>query len=75
MKKLKVYVSYIHTLKLYMIQFFEVDKNEEVLRYLEEYSTHNVRSAVNKVRDIKNRYPNTRVYNEDETFKVYYMNE
>lgn len=75
MKELKVYVSYIHTLDLYMIQLFEVDENEEVLRYLEEYSTHNVRSAVNKVRDIKDRYDKVHIVSEDIAFNVYYMDK
>ena len=75
MKELKVYVSYIHTLDLYMIQLFEVDENEEVLRYLEEYSTHNVRSAVNKVRDIKDRYDKVHIVSEDVGFNTHYMNE
>ena len=75
MGELKVYVTYIHTLDLYMIQLFEVDENEEVLRYLEEYSTHNVHSAVNKVGDIKSRYNKVEIVSEDIAFNTHYMDK
>ena len=52
MKELKLYVDYINTKDLYLIQLYKIDENEEVLEYLEKYTTHNVHSAVNKAKEI-----------------------
>ena len=75
MEELKLYVDYINTKDLYLIQLYKIDENEEVLEYLEKYTTHNVHSAVNKVKEIADRYPHVTIASEDISFKVYYMNK
>ena len=75
MEELKLYVDYIHTKELYLIQLYKIDENEEVLEYLEKYTTHNVHSAVNKAKEIADRYPKIAIISEDISFNVYYMNK
>ena len=45
----------------------------EVLEYLERYTTQNIHSAVNKVKEIANRFPKITIISEDIGFNVYYM--
>lgn len=75
MEELNLYVDYINTKDLYLIQLYKIDKNGEVLEYLEKYTTHNVHSAVNSAREIANRYPKITIISEDMNFNVYYMNK
>lgn len=75
MEELKLYVDYIHTKGLYLIQLYKIDENEEVLEYLERYTTHNVHSAVNKAKEIVNRYPRITIISEDMDFNVRYMDK
>lgn len=75
MEELNLYVDYINTKDLYLIQLYKIDENEEVLEYLEKYTTHNVYSAVNKVKEIADRYPKITIISEDISFNVYYMNK
>lgn len=75
MEELKLYVDYINTKDLYLIQLYKIDENEEVLEYLEKYTTHNVYSAVNKVKEITNRYPKITIISEDISFNTHYMNK
>nr|DAZ45592.1 MAG TPA: hypothetical protein [Caudoviricetes sp.] len=75
MEELKLYVDYINTKDLYLIQLYKIDENEEVLEYLEKYTTHNVHSAVNKAKEIADRYPRITIISEDIEFNVYYMNK
>ena len=75
MEELKLYVDYINTKDLYLIQLYKIDENEEVLEYLERYTTHNVCSAVNKVKEITDRYPNVTIISEDMEFNTHYMNK
>jgi hypothetical protein len=35
-EELKLYVDYINTKDLYLIQLYKIDENEEVLEYLEK---------------------------------------
>ena len=74
MEKLNLYVDYINTKGLYLIQLYKINENEEVLEYLERYETHNVYGAVNRVKEITDRYPNVTIISEDMNFNVYYMN-
>lgn len=74
MEELKLYVDYIYTKDLYLIQLYKIDENEEVLEYLEKYTTHNVYGAVNRVKEITNRYSKITIISEDMEFNVYYMN-
>lgn len=75
MEELKLYVDYINTKDLYLIQLYKIDENEEVLEYLEKYTTHNVHSAVNKAKEIADRYPKIAIISEDISFNVYYMDK
>lgn len=75
MEELNLYVDYINTKGLYLIQLYKINENEEVLEYLERYTTHNVYGAVNRVKEITNRYPNVTIISEDINFNVYYMNK
>lgn len=75
MEELKLYVDYINTKDLYLIQLYKIDENEEVLEYLEKYTTHNVYGAVNKAKEIADRYLKITIISEDMNFNVYYMNK
>lgn len=75
MEELNLYVDYIHTKGLYLIQLYKIDENGEVLEYLEKYTTHNVYSAVNKAKEIADRYRKITIISEDMSFNVYYMNK
>lgn len=75
MEELNLYVDYIHTKGLYLIQLYKIDENGEVLEYLERYTTHNVHSAVNKSKEIADRHPKITIISEDMSFNVYYMNK
>lgn len=75
MEELKLYVDYINTKDLYLIQLYKIDENEEVLEYLEKYATHNIHSAVNKAKEIADRYPRITIISEDMNFNVYYMDK
>lgn len=75
MEELKLYVDYINTKDLYLIQLYKIDENEEVLEYLEKYTTHNVYGAVNKAKEIADRYPKITIISEDMNFNVYYMDK
>lgn len=75
MGKLNLYVDYIHTKGLYLIQLYKIDENREVLEYLEKYTTHNIHSAVNKAKEIADRYPKICIVSEDMDFNVRYMDK
>lgn len=75
MEELNLYIDYINTKGLYLIQLYKINENEEVLEYLEKYTTHNVYSAVNKVKEIADRYPKITIISEDVGFNTYYMNK
>lgn len=75
MEELNLYVDYIHTKGLYLIQLYKIDENGEVLKYLERYTTHNIHSAVNKVKEITDRYPKITIISEDVGFNTHYMNK
>lgn len=75
MEELKLYVDYINTKDLYLIQLYKIDENEEVLEYLERYETHDIYSAVNKAKEIADRYPRITIISEDIEFNVCYMNK
>lgn len=75
MEKLNLYVDYINTKGLYLIQLYKINENEEVLEYLEKYTTHNVHGAVNRAREIVNRYPKITIISEDMNFNTHYMNK
>ena len=73
MEELNLYIDYINTKDLYLIQLYKINENGEVLEYLERYTTHNIYSAVNKAKEIADRYPKITIISEDIGFNVYYM--
>ena len=75
MEELNLYVDYINTKGLYLIQLYKIDENGKVLEYLERYTTHNVYGAVNKVKEIADRHFKITIISEDMSFNIYYMNK
>lgn len=75
MEELNLYVDYIHTKGLYLIQLYKIDENGKVLEYLERYTTHNIHSAVNKAKEVADRYPKITIISEDMDFNVLYMDK
>ena len=73
MEELNLYIDYINTKDLYLIQLYKINEEGEVLEYLERYTTHNIHSVVNKVKEIADRYPKVTIISEDIGFNVYYM--
>ena len=73
MEELNLYIDYINTKDLYLIQLYKINENGEVLEYLERYTTHNIHSAVNKAKEISDRYPKITIISESVGFNVYYM--
>ena len=73
MEELNLYIDYINTKDLYLIQSYKINEDGEVLEYLERYTTHNIYSAVNKAKEIAYRYPKVTIISEDIGFNVYYM--
>ena len=73
MEELNLYIDYINTKDLYLIQLYKINEEGEVLEYLERYTTHNIHSAVNKAKEIVDRYPKVTIISEDIGFNVYYM--
>lgn len=75
MEGLNLYVDYINTKGLYLIELYKINENGEALEYLEKYETYDIYSAVNKAKEIANRYPRITIISEDIEFNVYYMNK
>ena len=73
MEELNLYVDYINTKDLYLIQLYKTNEEGEVLEYLEKYTTQNIHSAVNKAKEIADRYPRITIISEDIGFNAYYM--
>ena len=73
MEELNLYIDYINTKDLYLIQLYKINEDGEVLEYLEKYTTQNIHSVVNKVKEIVDRFPKVTIISEDIGFNVYYM--
>ena len=73
MEELNLYVDYINTKDLYLIQLYKINENGEVLEYLESYTTQNIHSVVNKVKEIADRFPKVTIISEDIGFNTHYM--
>lgn len=69
----KCFIDYIETVNKYIISLFEVDEEDNVLKFLEKYESNNINSVVNKVKDIENRYVDVEVISEDRKFNLLYM--
>ena len=74
MEELNLYVDYINTKDLYLIQLYKINEDGEVLEYLEKYTTQNIHSAVNKAKEIADRYPKVTIISEYIPFNTHYMN-
>ena len=42
MEELNLYIDYINTKDLYLIQLYKINEDGEVLEYLEKYTTQNI---------------------------------
>jgi hypothetical protein len=68
----KCFIDNIETVNKYIISLFEVDEEDNVLKFLEKYESNNINSVINKVKDIENRYVDVEVISEDRKFNLLY---
>ena len=59
----------------FLYSCFENYTNKDIIKFLEKYESNNLNSVVNKVKDIKDRYPRITIISEDISFNVYYMDK
>ena len=64
----KVFIDYIYTVDIYLIELIKVDSENNVLSCLEKYEVNNVDDAFNLCLDIQDRYADVTFYTESETF-------
>ena len=64
----KVFIDYIYTVDIYLIELIKVDSENNVLSCLEKYEVNNVDDAFNLCLDIQDRYSDFTFYTESETF-------
>ena len=64
----KVFIDYIHTVDIYLIELIKVDSKNNVLSCLEKYETNNVDDAVDSCLNIQDKYGDVTFYTESETF-------
>ena len=64
----KVFIDYIYTVDIYLIELIKVDSENNVLSCLEKYEVNNVDDAFNLCLDIQDRYSDVTFYTESETF-------
>ena len=64
----KVFIDYIYTVDIYLIELIETDSENNVLSCLEKYEVNNVDDAFNLCLDIQDRYADVTFYTENETF-------
>ena len=69
----KCFIDNIETVNKYIISLFEVDEEDNVLKFLEKYESNNINSVINKVKDIESRYTDVEVISEDIKFNLLYM--
>lgn len=69
----KCFIDNIETVNKYIISLFEVDEEDNVLKFLEKYESNNLNSIVNKVKDIESRYVDAKIISEDIKFNLLYM--
>lgn len=65
----KCFIDNIETVNKYIISLFEVDEEDNVLKFLEKYESNNINSVINKVKDIESRYTDVEVISEDRKCK------
>lgn len=66
----KCFIDNIETVNKYIISLFEVDEEDNVLKFLEKYESNNINSVINKVKDIESRYTDVEVISEDIKFNL-----
>ena len=64
----KVFIDYIHTVDIYLIELIEVDSKNNVLSCLEKYEVNNVDDAVDACLNIQDKYESVTFYTESELF-------
>lgn len=64
----KVFIDYIYTVDIYLIELIETDSENNVLSCLEKYEVNNVDDAFNLCLDIQDRYGDVTFYTESELF-------
>lgn len=69
----KCFIDNIETVNKYIISLFEVDEEDNVLKFLEKYESNNINSVINKVKDIESRYTDVEVISEDRKFNLLYI--
>ena len=69
----KCFIDNIETVNKYIISLFEVDEEDNVLKFLEKYESNNINSVINKIKDVENRYVDVEVISEDRKFNLLYM--
>lgn len=68
----KCFIDNIETVNKYIISLFEVDEEDNVLKFLEKYESNNINSVINKVKDIESRYVDAKIISEDIKFNLLY---
>ena len=64
----KVFIDYIHTVDIYLIELIEVDSENTVLSCLEKYEVNNVDDAVDACLNIQDKYESVTFYTESVLF-------
>ena len=64
----KVFIDYIHTVDIYLIELIKVDSENNVLSCLEKYEVNNVDDAVDACLNIQDKYESVTFYTESELF-------
>ena len=64
----KVFIDYINTIDIYLIELIEVDSENNVLSCLEKYETNNVDDAVEACLNIQDKYESVTFYTESVLF-------
>ena len=68
----KCFIDNIETVNKYIISLFEVDEEDNVLKFLEKYESNNINSVANKVKDVESRYVDVEVISEDRKINLLY---
>ena len=64
----KVFIDYIYTVDIYLIELIKVDSENNVLSCLEKYEVNNVDEAVDACLNIQDKYESVTFYTESELF-------
>lgn len=64
----KVFIDYINTINIYLVELVKVDSQNNVLTCLEKYEVNNVDDAVDICLEIQDKYEGVTFYTESELF-------